>query len=160
MAEQLKLCSKCKVLQPLNNFHIRRKNKDGRTGWCKSCTSADKQRYLTSHPHRIWSQQTLAGHRQMGYIINISINELTELSKVSPVCNMCGKELCWTVKGRKHAHHDSPSLDRINNEKELKNNNIQIICHQCNTTKGTRTYNEFIDYCSIICKLNKRSDEK
>lgn len=155
---QSKVCSKCKVKQPINNFHIRKRNKDGRTSWCKSCTSKDKQRYLIVHPHRTWAQQTLAGHRYNGYKINISIDKLTELAKQTKNCKMCNKELCWTVKGRKHAHHDSPSLDRVDNEVIIDESNIQIICHQCNTTKGYRTLDEFIDYCRKVGDLRKSNE--
>ena len=44
----------------------------------------------------------------------------------------------------------TPTLDRINNNGVLTLKNTQIICMQCNTTKGSRTMKEFISYCAMV----------
>ena len=36
----MKLCSKCKIEQPLDNFTNNKNNKDGKHGTCKSCVKA------------------------------------------------------------------------------------------------------------------------
>jgi hypothetical protein len=31
---------------------------------------------------------------------------------------------------------------------------IQLVCHQCNRTKGERTMKEFVKYCDMISKTH------
>ena len=51
---------------------------------------------------------------------------------------------------------NSPTLDRINNENVITNENIWIICSRCNATKLDRTLSEFIDYCQYIIDNKKQ----
>ena len=72
------------------------------------------------------------------------------MGKATTHCPYCGVELDWQRGLGKGGRDSSPSLDRINNEKELRLDNIEIICHRCNSTKYNRTKKEFIDYCIKI----------
>ena len=62
---------------------------------------------------------------------------------------MCDAVLDWTRKGGK-PHALTPTLDRINNDPFILRDNIQIICHRCNTTKNNRTLVAFVEYCKKI----------
>jgi len=44
----------------------------------------------------------------------------------------------------------SATLDRINNENHMSIDNVQILCHSCNTAKGTKPMEEYIDHCKFI----------
>jgi 5-methylcytosine-specific restriction endonuclease McrA len=78
-------------------------------------------------------------------------------------CNKCGETKSLTLCGvkllktieNKTPMDTSPSLDRIDNSDELNENNIWIICHQCNATKRNRTIDEFYEYCNHIISRRK-----
>jgi 5-methylcytosine-specific restriction endonuclease McrA len=129
-----------------NNKDKRKKYKEDNKGkisqWGKE--------YRIKNPHRVWSTMSLHSHRYRGYLVNITTEELENLSKETTHCPYCGIELSWV--GNKKLKFNSPTLDRINNEKELRLDNVEIICYKCNTTKGDRTKEHFLDFCRLIVK--------
>jgi len=58
--------------------------------------------------------------------------------------------LDWRLGNKGHMHNKSPTLDRLDNEKVIRRDNVLILCYQCNATKRDRTLNEFLDYCRAI----------
>ncbi len=121
--------------------------------------NARNKRSNENNPHRMWVRATINSHKKKGFIINITIDELTEIAKDIPKCFLCGVGLSWS-RGDKNgkAQFNSPSLDRINNENNINKNNIQIICYRCNSAKGTRTTQELIDYCKCVTKINSHKE--
>ena len=103
---------------------------------------------IKNYPYFVFARQAIYHHKHRGYSMKISISELEELAKITKTCKYCGKELIYNIGIRnKKNWFDGPSLDRLNNEKEIRLDNIQIICGKCNVTKQDRTNEEFIDYC-------------
>ena len=45
-----------------------------------------------------------------------------------------------------------PTLDRVDNEDELREDNVQILCRRCNTIKMDRPMKDFVSYCKMIVK--------
>ena len=43
-------------------------------------------------------------------------------------------------------------MDRLDNEKVIRSDNILILCYQRNATKRDRTLKEFLDYCWAVAK--------
>jgi len=97
--------------------------------------------------HRIWTRSTIQSHKRKGYILNVSLDKLNEIAKNTIYCPICERKLNWY---NSKLRSNSPTLDRINNEKINNIDSIWIICNQCNTTKGSRTLKEFIEYCKMI----------
>jgi len=165
-------CSNCHKLKPLSDFNI---NKYGEPqGNCKECAKEASRLWRIEHPecnetwkehrrdfrienvHRLWAMGTIRSHNnsKKGYTILLSVVVLTELAKNTRICYYCGCELDWTpLKGK--LNMNSPTLDRRNNEKEIRLDNINIICTLCNTTKQDRTEKEFIEYCKRIALMGK-----
>lgn len=111
------------------------------------------RKWKEKNPQRYWINKTLAHHREQGYKIFITADELEEYISDKKYCELCGKELSWF---NTKTSLDSPSLDRLNGEKIITKDNIQLLCHECNTTKGTRTQEEFFEYCeNILRRKNK-----
>jgi len=104
---------------------------------------------------RSWVRSTLSTHRKKGFLVTITNNELYHfyLKAIKNPCPYCGRKM---EHGKSKCIDRSPSLDIINpHKKEVSIFNIQIICHQCNTTKNKRSHREFLKYCeSIIKKFN------
>lgn len=88
-------------------------------------------------------------HRRKGHITLITKSELKVMFDKTTQCPICGKEFS-SEYGVGKILNSSPSLDRINNELELRPDNVWVICSECNRTKGQRTMKEFYDYCKMI----------
>lgn len=158
----MKVCSGCGIKKPLSDFNKHSANKDGYYGRCKDCckqwvnnnkdkVNATQRRYDINHPERTWCRSSLTSHLRSGYIVNITVEQLEKLAQQTHLCKYCGVKLDYT-RGSKDGRMQlsSPSLDRKNNDNEMNINNVQIICHECNRTKGKRTDEEFINYCKKV----------
>ncbi len=116
----------------------------------------EKKKYKLRHPHRVWCQHTLYSHKERGFTVNIKSLELENKVKNITHCSYCGNKLIWSRRKKSYVLPFSPTLDRINNEKIMNINNVEIICHRCNTAKGAGTREEFLKYCEQVIKNLKR----
>ena len=161
----IKTCQSCNKDLPETDFYFR-KGREKLTACCKECNRAksrdwhknnqekSKQRDRNTknrNPRRHWSKSTINHHKSRGYTILFSIDELLFIAKEVDNCQYCGKKLDWTY-GNKGVgpRQDSPSLDNKDLKKEIKIEDCDIICNECNVTKGRRTKQEFINYCKNI----------
>ena len=116
------------------------------------CRTGEKRKYRLKYPHRVWCQHTLYSHRGRGFTTSINSRTLESLAKTITHCPCCGNKLIWSKGDKSHVSPFSPTLDRINNEKMMNKNNIEIICHRCNTAKGAGTKQELLKYCKQVVK--------
>ena len=104
------------------------------------------------HPDRTRAFETIRTHRNKGFVINISVDELEKLFADAIYCPICGNKLLHDYgRGR---NFSSVSLDRKNNEQELSIDTVWITCLRCNTMKGTLTMENFVKHCNKIVKLH------
>jgi len=104
--------------------------------------------YKLKNPHRIWSMMTINNHKKEGYAVEFSIDELISFTKNNgSECRYCQQPLSWNNHG---VRANSPTLDRINNEKTLSLGNVQILCWRCNLIKGNLPEKNFIDHLSKL----------
>lgn len=160
------VCTKCGIDKPESSYyhHGGRRRSD-----CISCerkrsaifklehrveTSTSTSRWRDRNPVKQWCISSLANHRRNGFENNITTLELLTFAKDKTICAICGRELDWRQNIKKRTVSNSPSLDRTDNELHLNTSNIQIVCYQCNSTKGSRTMREFIEYCHQVIKHN------
>jgi hypothetical protein len=168
----MKKCTKCGLEKELTEFH---QSKKGISGICKVCTnlrswlhkSQDKEgnaakdrNWKILHSRRYWSRNVrnkhiTGGGRSKKFDVRFSVGELMEIAYRTDSCPSCGKHLDWGygTKGQK-AQHNSPSLDRLNNEIVMTMDNIQIICYQCNVGKISQTNEQFYAHCWNIALLH------
>ena len=170
MGVWIKQCSKCGEFKKVEEFYRNKDHSDGLDSWCKECMCEKAERWRANNrewereisrrwqannPERRWAIATLNFHRYRGFEVNITIDALTDLAKNTETCLLCGCELNWSVGAKNgHAQSNSPTLDRINNEDVLTSDNVQIICHRCNTTKQNRSMKEFVEYCKLVADRN------
>ena len=110
-------------------------------------------------PHRVWSIVSRCAHKRAGYIVIISIDELEQLAKKTTHCSYCGCELKWGYGNKRgHKWQDSPSLDRVNNEKELRTDNVEIICRKCNVRKQDSSKQELLNWCKRVLEHQKSEE--
>lgn len=97
----------------------------------------------------IWAKNTIYSHKKRGFSVNLEYDKLAKRASHTTHCIICGRNLNWNSR---KVSPSSPTLDRIDNEKELNDSNTQIICYRCNAMKGSMTLQEFIFYCNIIAE--------
>lgn len=117
-------------------------------------TKEYRKEWRVEHPKEFWASSTLSYHKRKEHKIEITKKQIYGFINNIENCTICGKELNF-LPYKNHGKRtgpisNSPSLDRVDNEKIIKLNNIQILCYECNTTKGKRTMKEFIDYCKKV----------
>lgn len=160
-----KICKKCGLEKNLDQFYISKTNSDGRWGSCILCDREKSKLYNKNHKescaksnknwrnnlgiYNSWAYSSIQNHKQRGYIILFETFELVEKAKNSILCSLCRIQLDWNANKR-FSNKNSPTLENINLKKELKIEDIEIACRSCNTTKGPRTKQEFINYCKNI----------
>jgi hypothetical protein len=108
--------------------------------------------YNRKHPERRWAESSIHGHKRKGYDVQIDIYELEQIAKQIKQCQYCGNILIYAT-GKNKTLDETPTMDRINREKVITKNNIQIICHKCNAMKSYRKHDEFIQQCIKIVKF-------
>jgi hypothetical protein len=135
---------------------------DGKGGYlCHNCSKkvlyVERERQQTikrlknSNPRLLWAQMCIGNHKRNGFTMTITRHELSEMALKANTCLICDVPLAWGYLNGK-IQRNSPSLDRIDNEKEVRKDNVQILCSYCNRTKLARTMKEFIDYCKYVAK--------
>lgn len=181
----MKVCAKCKFPKELIEFSKQSARKDGLFPWCKLCVSEYQQlpeiklqrkdyykeywkipensakrlesgkRSRAKNPRRFWASVTLSLHREK-FTVLISLEELCRLAEQINTCYICDTELDWSSgnKGGK-AQVNSPSLDRVGNEKIMTLDNVKISCYRCNNSKRESSLSDFIDYCKRIAEKYK-----
>ena len=171
--EPLKKCSNCGELKSFSEFHKDKCSKDGLRSKCKKCRKEyyennkekilkQKKEYRENNKEKIleyqkeyrennyvrkWCSSTINFHKKRGYIVNITFDELYNIVKDKPSCEICGKELEWYSTGKGKTTNLSPSLDRKNNENEINKDNISILCHKCNIKKNSESIEENLVWC-------------
>ena len=160
-----KRCSKCRKLLPETDFYYSRRNKDHLYGMCKICQSEYGKNYkYTRHYRRKWKQKSyyerwarsiLTTHKAKGYIINTTWQQLMKHAQTINHCPLCGCKLnwersCFGAKQGPTGEHNTPSLDRINNDNIIDLKHCWIICWKCNTIKLNRPLMDFLDFCKTV----------
>jgi len=86
-----------------------------------------------------------------GHKILISKSEVVYMFETTTHCPICGVKLATTL-GK---CNESPSLDRIDNENEIRSDNVWIICNRCNSLKRDMTMREYIEHSRMIAEKFK-----
>lgn len=106
------------------------------------------QKYRDEHKSRAWARAAISNHKNWGYKISpdLTIDYVEKLlldtGYICPICKV-------TMTHNKTGLPNSPSLDDINNTHYLSPDNVRVICLACNTMKGPRTYEQWLDDMKI-----------
>jgi hypothetical protein len=141
-------CTVCKVIKSIDNFHKHASCKHGVNTVCKTCRKEQGKIHYKNSPFKAWASRSLRYHKEKGFIINLSIEQLISIGESTPHCSICGCKLSYErYTGFTTC---SPTVDRFNNEHELNCENIWILCRDCNTMKGVLPMKEFVKKCQMI----------
>ena len=101
--------------------------------------------------HHVWAVATIYNHVRKDMIVEFDVSWLEAKALSTPCCELCGGELRWEPSDMgRGLHPDTPTLDRLCNEKILTIDNIMILCNSCNAGKGAQSLDEYIDKCTRI----------
>jgi len=128
-----KECCHCKRLLKRTEFDRLLSQKDGLQSWCKSCH--DSRHTDNPAPHMLTNARKRA--RDKGYMFDLTEEDIRIPSK----CPMLGIDL-FVSSGRGGPTGNSPSLDRIDNERGYVKGNVHVISHRANTIKTNATLEE------------------
>jgi len=129
-----------------NKEKIKERQKEYRENNKEKINKQQKEYYENNYVRK-WCSSTIRDHKKCGYIVNITIDELYDIVKDEPSCEICGKELEWYSTGKGKLTNLSPSLDRIYNGNEINKDNISILCHKCNAKKHSDSIEENLVWC-------------
>jgi hypothetical protein len=147
-----KICSWCEERKPISEFYKASHSYDGYAHRCKECSKEYRERRRIEERHREWASQTIYTHKKRGNKIlsDLTVDWLDKYAQKTKCCEICEEELEW--KPGRGLKLSSPTLDRVDNEDFLTQNNVMIICLSCNGTKRDRTMSDFVSYCEMITK--------
>jgi hypothetical protein len=164
----MKICKTCNRELDEKEFTSDKRMIGGKRNTCKQCDrdriyawriknpekfKAIHKKYYTTKDNRKNYCSAAIQHKRNSkkYEVIITSKELLAIAISTVYCPICGTKINYE-RGKCKISHDSPSLDRINNEKILTKENCWIICQRCNTTKSDRSMNDFIEYCNTVIK--------
>lgn len=148
-------CNKCGNLLIIgDNWTEGRKNSS--TYLCKECHNninmmnrvKRKDTFMGRLRDKISAAMT--SHRKKGIEVIGSIDEYVHT--YTGECAYCGMEFDIFSDNIRNVG----SIDRIDNELYMTPDNIQWLCHRCNTTKGDRSHDEFMAYIEMIYNRQRR----
>lgn len=149
-----KVCFVCKEEKEITEFNTHYNKKLKKIVFnsrCNVCKRAGDIKTLNKNKKLTWSGKSICNHEKDGCTVKFDKFQLHEKIKHIEHCNYCNIKLTWGY-GKGHSQ-SSPTLDRVNNEKIMTLDNVQVLCRQCNTSKGNRTHAEYIVHCTNMTKL-------
>lgn len=139
-----KTCSRCKEERLLKEYTVDSRSRDRLRSECKIC-----QRYDNIYKRKL-ENTLLSRAKGRAKRKNLQFNLELEDIVVPQYCPVLGIKLEPNRGGEKVAPN-SPSIDRIDNNKGYTKDNIKIISHKANTIKSSATVEELkaiIEYMS------------
>ncbi len=163
----LKKCRICKLEKPLEDFHVAKRNRDGRQYICKLCEKDRKQEWYSKNKEEVLKKQKeyyaenseeillkMKTFKENDYPKNLAKYMLRRAKEraskkqipfdltiddiqIPKFCPILGLEL--SVSERNGDKSKSPSLDRIIPELGYVRDNIQVISNLANTMKNCAT---------------------
>jgi hypothetical protein len=129
-----KICQKCKILKPLEEFSKRKIERDGFQRWCKICNRAESKKWIKKYPdrERVHSQRWRKTHPEVErrYAKKKKIRnklkwkEIIDTRKMN-FCSICRYNKCFAaihfhhkngkekIEGMSNYFHRAPTLQRI-----------------------------------------------
>ena len=129
-----KKCTKCGILQKIDEYQKRKDGTLKRRSECRSCFNI-KRRGRTFSDLSIFKGYNKNAIRK-GFVFEVSLQQLTEF--LNKPCIYCGD----IARG----------VDRIDNSKGYIMENMATCCKKCNQMKSNLSQQDFIDQCVKVSR--------
>jgi hypothetical protein len=149
MAEQHKICSKCRIEKPLDAFWPAKKERYGRNSQCKTCRNEQRRAAYAENPEKYKGRQIGYSKTEKGKRIQricdlrktygITQNDFERMENAqNGVCAICGKP-------ETTIHALSGMVQRLSIDHSHKTGKIRgLLCSRCNTKLGLLEDIEFV----------------
>ena len=165
----MKKCYKCEEVKDLNHYYTDRTRKDGLTNQCKSCKykydkeySKKRKKYFkkyykenaqvyVDYNERRRERHSLeprirmndgARRRALKKGLEYNLKSYKDLPEVPVFCPILGIPLVSNRGSKNGGSDNSPSLDRINNDRGYIIGNLQIISRKANQMKSNGSFED------------------
>lgn len=155
----MKLCSKCDVVKPMDEFYNSKNAKDGKTSSCKACSydPLDKARAFAyaeacrlADPVAALLKGAKARAKRDGIPFDITSKDIKKPAR----CPALGISLNYNGTGRGYgAKDDAASLDRIRSEKGYVRGNVQVVSWKANRSKSRLSPEELVRMAKFYSKF-------
>jgi regulatory protein YycI of two-component signal transduction system YycFG len=139
----MKKCSKCNTVKNYTEFHKSKRYKDGLDYKCKQCEKERSSlKYQATYNNHEWRLKQLINFSKQRTKKNklehtLTLEELKEIYPTNNKCPVFGITFEWGGN-----QSNSPSIDRIDNDKGYTKNNCQVISARANSIKSNATIEE------------------
>ena len=139
----MKTCTHCNITKDFTEFHKSCRYSDGYDYKCKECekTRSAKKYAKTYNDHERRLKQLIkfskSRAKKKGLSHTLTFEELSELYPKDNICPVFNIKFEWGGN-----QSNSPSVDRINNDKGYTKDNCQVISTKANSIKTNATIEE------------------
>lgn len=162
-----KLCNRCFIDKPEEEFYKRKASKEARRKYCHVCQRAEEKRRYAEEPDKYRERKQrsrdnnikgslLISARARAKRMNISFLITEEDIEIPELCPCFGVPL---KASRRASSANSPSIDRIINAKWYVPGNVQVISLKANTMKSNATPEELLLFARWILKTYTGDDD-
>lgn len=134
ISEQMKTCFECGMRLPFGEFNDGGNGRDGKRPYCKYCQAARQKLHAGRDDRKQIIREVDDG--------TLSVKVLSDMLRKAKHCSHCGIEMTMS-------YPVAPSHKTIDHNVPLSRgglhsiNNVSVICLSCNSSKQTRTMEEF-----------------
>ena len=127
----MKVCSKCKVEQPIEEFYLRKTGK--KESRCRTCCSSESGKWRRANPRTHIENQKMTLRQKYGMTLD---QYDAMLAAQDGTCKICKSYTAGGFSGRFHVDHD-----------HVTSKVRGLLCHDCNVGLG-----HFKDDISTLAK--------
>jgi hypothetical protein len=142
-----KKCTKCGESKLVEKFGSDKSKKDGLHSHCKKCKAQDQQRRINCNRGKNLLTVVKARAKKKGLDFNLEEEDIIIPAK----CPVLGEPLKVNIGGKCNSPN-SPTLDRIDNNKGYVKGNVQIISWRANKIKADASLEELL---KIVAYMEK-----
>ena len=107
-------------------------------GRCLTCENIKSIEYVRIHKKSILLNKAKNRAKKKGLEFNIDVSDVV----IPKICPVLGIDIITDLQGR--YTHNSPSIDRIDNDKGHNIDNFHLACLDCNLKRRRRTDEKFL----------------
>lgn len=167
----MKHCETCKLELPLEQFHKKRKNKDGHSSKCRTCQQKYKDIYYKKNKEKIAQSRQkyysdpqnrikllLGKVKERSAISGIEFNISPEDLEIPHYCPYLNVPLTHWI-GRGHQIYNS-SIDRIDSSRGYTKGNVQVISLLANQMKNSANNEQLVNFAINVLRMEGTTVEK
>ena len=145
---ETKICSKCKIEQPIKNFAKDNLTKTKIRSQCTQCRGKYRQLKHNINPVKqmFYDAQLRAKKKNLPFDITLKWLE----QKYTGYCELTGIEFQFANKGK---NPNSPSIDRIDSSKGYTKDNVRLIIWRLNEAMSKYGLESLIELVNSINKF-------